>query len=60
MKSAEVEDYARRLLSAHGDRAEAEAAQKVRECEERGDAAQAGDWRRIREVIRRMRGPNES
>jgi len=40
MKTAE---YARSLLGAHGDKAEAEAAQKARDCEEAGKTGEAED-----------------
>lgn len=59
MKLSEIGDYAHRLYAAHGDRAEYEAAQKVLEAERRKDPGQADDWRRIREAIRGLRGPNQ-
>jgi len=56
MRENEVIDYARRLLAAHGDKAELEAAQKIRELEEQnGDAAQVETWRRIRAAISELR-----
>ena len=42
-----IHDYARRLVGAHGDKAQLEAAQRAAECEREGEKAQAGDWRRI-------------
>jgi hypothetical protein len=60
MDMNEVHEYARRLLEAHGDKAELEAAQKVTECERNGDKDQANDWRRIQAAISQMRGPLES
>jgi len=60
MHMNEVHDYARRFLGTHGEKAEAEASQKVLECEKAGDTAQAEDWRRIQAVIREMRGPHVS
>ncbi len=60
MNFMEVQENARRLFDAHGDKAEAEAAQKARELEDKGDNEQAGHWRRIRDVIAQMRGPHES
>lgn len=56
MRESEIADYAKRLLDAHGGKAEAEAAAKVREFEKRNDAAQAETWRRIRAVISEQRG----
>ena len=60
MDALKVSEYARALYSAHGDRAEAEASKKVKECEaaDRGD--EAADWNAIRQAIRALRGPNQS
>ena len=55
MRESEIIDYARRLLSAHGDKAEAEAAQKVRELEEQNETEQVEDWRKIRAAITELR-----
>ena len=60
MQEAQVTDYARSLLEAHGDKAEAEAAAKVREFETANDAAQAATWRKIKAAIHEMRGPHLS
>ncbi|MDA5093916.1 hypothetical protein O2N63_07430 [Aliiroseovarius sp. KMU-50] len=59
MEFAKIREYARALYDAHGDKAEAEAAQKMRECEEAGHTDQAEDWKAIRESIRSIRGPNQ-
>ena len=55
MRETEIADYASRLLAAHGDGAEAEAAQKARPFEEINDSEKAQDWQRIRAAIREMR-----
>ncbi len=60
MTFLEVQESARKLFEAHGDKAEFEAAQKALELESKGDAEQAKDWHRIRDVITEMRGPHES
>lgn len=60
MDMNEVHDYARRFLSTHGEKAEAEAALKAAECEKVGDTSQAEDWRRIQAAIKEMRGPHAS
>ena len=60
MHMNEVHDYARRFVGAHGEKAEAEAALKIVECEKSGDNSQAKDWRRIQAAIRQMRGPHVS
>ncbi|WP_233491845.1 hypothetical protein [Nioella nitratireducens] len=50
--------YAHALYRAHGDDAEAEAAQKVLAAEGAGDKDEAEKWRAIRGHIRELRGPN--
>ncbi len=60
MQLPEVHDYARQLLSLHGDKARLVAAQKAIECEKRGDHQEAEDWRRIRDALTEMRGPHVS
>lgn len=60
MDSNEIFDYARKLLEAHGSRAEAEAAQNASKLDTEGKYEEAGTWRRIREAIHEMRPPHES
>lgn len=60
MSMIEIDDYARRLYQAHGDRAEYEAAQKAKDADSKGDASVADQWRRVRAKIRILRGPNMS
>jgi len=55
MRENEIIDYARRLLEAHGDKAEAEAAQKIRELEAQNDAKQVETWQKIRTAITELR-----
>ena len=55
-----IHGYARRFVGTHGDKAEAEAAQKATQCEKAGDKVQAEDWRRIQAAIQQMRGPHVS
>ncbi len=57
MQITEVHDYASRLLREHGDKAQLIAAQRVVECEKRGDRQEAADWRRIRDALKEMKGP---
>ena len=57
MKMNKIIAYARSLYRAHGDRAEAEAAQRVLVEEAAGRADQAETWRRIRRAIHEARGP---
>ncbi|MEX0307814.1 hypothetical protein I5192_05815 [Ruegeria sp. SCSIO 43209] len=59
MDALKTAEYARALYTAHGDRAEAEAAQKMRECEAAGNQQEAQDWQAVRSAIRQIRGPNQ-
>ncbi|HEY7244749.1 MAG TPA: hypothetical protein VH678_12820 [Xanthobacteraceae bacterium] len=60
MQAIDVQDYARRLLDAHGFKAIAEAAQKASAYEAQGEDQQAQMWRRIEAALIEMRGPRES
>lgn len=60
MDAIKASEYARALYSAHGDKAEAEAAQKMRQCTEAGKASEADDWKAVRQAVRAMRGPNQA
>lgn len=60
MQRAKVMEHATALYRAHGDRAEAEAAQKAAEEEKLGRTTIAEDWRAVRDAIRTLRGANES
>jgi hypothetical protein len=60
MQMSEIHDYARQLLSLHGDKARAVAAQRALDSEKRGEHQEAEDWRRIRDALAEMRGPHVS
>ncbi|AWI82342.1 hypothetical protein CEW88_00855 [Alloyangia pacifica] len=60
MNAMQINEAAQALYRAHGARAEAEAAAKVRENERRGAAEEAQTWRAIQEAIRQTRGPLQS
>ena len=60
MDALKTAQYARALYTAHGDQAEAEAAQKMRECETAGNRQEAKDWQAVRSAVRQIRGPNQS
>lgn len=60
MQNTDIHDFARKLREAHGPKAEAEAAQKVKGFQEAGDTVQAENWQRIRDVLLQMRGPGTS
>jgi hypothetical protein len=60
MNEVEIQDYARQLLEAHGDKAVAEAAQKALTFEQQGNDEEAKTWRHIEAALKLMRGPHES
>ncbi len=60
IQEMEIHDYARQLFDAHGARSVAEAADRARKFEARGDRTEAALWRRIEAALIAMRGPNES
>jgi hypothetical protein len=53
-------EYAKQLLAAHGDKAEAEAAQKAAAFDAMGEHAQAGSWRKVRKAIKELRASHVS
>jgi hypothetical protein len=60
MQAIEIQEHARKLRDAHGEKAILEAAQKARELEKTGDQGQAKIWRRIEAALMEMRGPHVS
>jgi len=60
MLAVDIQEHARKLRDAHGDKAAAEAAQKAKAFEQQGDAEQAKTWRRIEAALREMLGPHVS
>jgi hypothetical protein len=60
MQETEIQEYARQLFEARGDRAVVEAAQKARSFEEQGNAGEAETWRHIEAALKLMRGPKQS
>jgi hypothetical protein len=60
MREIEIQDYARQLLDAHGEKAVAEAAQKAIACEENGEREDAETWRHVEAALKLMRGPHAS
>jgi hypothetical protein len=58
MHEIDIQDYARQLLEAHGDRAVAEAAQKASAFESQGNKEEADTWRHIESALLLMRGPH--
>lgn len=60
MDMKQVHDFARKLVEAHGERAEVEAAAKLRAAEDAGDKQEVENWTRIRAAVRERRGAHES
>ncbi len=60
MDLMKVSEYAQALYSAHGDKAELEAAQRQKQHEAAGEENEAQAWLSIRAAIRQLKGPNES
>lgn len=60
MNTMQITQHANALYRVHGDRAEAEAAQMVRQCQTEGKQEQAENWQAIRQAVRAKRGPNAS
>ena len=60
MNAVEVQTHAQKLFTAHGPKAIAEAAQKVREFEQKGEKQQAQDWKQIESALQHLRGPHAS
>ena len=58
MREIDIQDYARKLLEAHGDKAIAEAAQKASAFEQQGNKEEADTWRRVEKALLIMRGPH--
>ena len=56
MEVAKIAQYARSLYNAHGDKAEAEAAQRAKAHEEKGEHEEAETWRSIQVAIKEIRG----
>ncbi|MEL6466366.1 MAG: hypothetical protein AAFQ58_15485 [Pseudomonadota bacterium] len=52
--------HARALYRAHGDKAEAHAAQHARAASDAGNHTEAEDWHKIRATIRQLRGANQT
>ncbi len=60
MGEIEIQDYARQLLEAHGDKAVVEAAQMACAFEKEGRDEEAETWRHIEAALMLMRGPHVS
>ncbi len=57
---ADIQDYARQILEAHGPKAIAEVAQKAVACDAKGETEKAEVWRQVEAALQEMLGPHES
>lgn len=60
MNAMEIQTHAQKLYAAHGTKALAEAAEKVRQLQRTGDSVQVHDWRQIETALRNLAGPRAS
>lgn len=60
MQHSELVQYARSLYDAHGDKAEAEAAQKAAAARDGGATDEAEKWEKIRRHIKELRGARQT
>jgi hypothetical protein len=59
-QSPDIREYAQALYTAHGEKSLAEAAQRARDLEKKGDHEEARNWRRIESTLQEIRGPRQS
>ncbi|MGB5214380.1 MAG: hypothetical protein WBN88_12150 [Anderseniella sp.] len=60
METVKIAEYARALLDAHGDKAEAEAAQKASALKAEGKVGEAEQWEKVRKTIHELRSGHVS
>lgn len=60
MDMLKIAEQARALLDAHGDKAEAEAAQKAASLKAEGKADEAAQWQKVRKAIHELRSGHVS
>ena len=60
MKMTETTVLAEQLLASHGDKAEAEVAQRAAAADAAGKADEAEQWRKVRGALSALRGPHSS
>ena len=60
MDMSQVHIMAKRLIEAHGLKAEVQAAEKFKDAEKARDDEQMKLWRRVRSAIREMKAAHES
>ncbi len=60
VSAIEIDEFARQLMSAHGDKAILEAAERARRSESQNQPEQAHVWRSVANKLKAMRGPHAS
>jgi hypothetical protein len=60
MKMEQIHEYARKLIESHGAAAEAEAAARLKQAEQSGDAEKIQNWQRIRAAVRERKAAHVS
>jgi hypothetical protein len=60
MSPTQIHSVARQMLEQHGLTAIAQAAHNAQDCEQKGDADEAREWRHIEDALKIMRGPHQS
>lgn len=60
MEATKIAEIAQALYASHGSKAEVEAAQKAKRCEDSGKNDEAETWRAVRRAISELRGAPES
>ena len=56
----QIHTIARQMMEKHGTTAIAQAAHNALDCESKGDAEEAREWRHIEDAMKLMRGPHQS
>ena len=56
----QIHTIARQMMEKHGLTAIAQAAHNALDCESKGDAEEAREWRHIEDAMKLMRGPHQS
>ena len=59
MPETQIHTIARLMFEKHGPEAIARAASNALDCERKGDAAEASEWRHIEDAMKMMRGPHQ-
>ena len=60
MSEMQIHTIARQMMEKHGLTAIAQAAHNALDCESKGDAGEAREWRHIEDAMKMMRGPHQS